>query len=233
MTSVPASSSPRLARRRPLGILGGTFDPIHCGHVELAREVRAALALDTLLLVPAGDPPHRKPPAASAAHRLAMVEIAVADCPGLVVDPREVQRSGRSYTMLTLEELRAEHPGVPLLLVVGADAFRGLPQWHRWRELFLLAHIVVVARPGSSLGALPPELETEWAMRRSTDLEALELPAGGSIYQQAITPHDVSASALRAMLMAGRAAELGGLLPAAVLTYIDRNHLYRPGPDAS
>jgi nicotinate-nucleotide adenylyltransferase len=116
-----------------LGVFGGTFDPIHCGHLELARELRETLALSAIRFVPAGDPPHRSAPATSAAHRLAMVELAIAGYPGLEVDAREIAREGRSYTVTTLEELRDEDRGRTLALVLGADAFLGLPTWHRWR----------------------------------------------------------------------------------------------------
>ncbi len=132
----------------PFAMLGGTFDPVHYGHLRFADEVRRSLGLKELHLVPAGDPPHRSGPVASAADRLAMLRLAVAEFPGLVVDSREVDRAGKSYTVLTLEALRREDAQRPLLLLVGADAFRGLPSWHRWRELFALAHLVVVARPG-------------------------------------------------------------------------------------
>src|SRR5206468_2830981 len=108
-----------------LGIFGGTFDPVHCGHLELAREVRAALRLAAVRFIPAGDPPHRAAPVAPALHRLAMVELAIADHPGLEVDAREIQRRGRSYTVESLEELRGELPLRALALIVGADAFLG------------------------------------------------------------------------------------------------------------
>ena len=140
-----------------LGVFGGTFDPIHCGHLELARELRAALGFSAVRFIPAGDPPHRAAPVATAAHRLAMVELAIAGHPDLQVDAREILRPGRSYTVPTLEELRSEEPSRPLALIVGADAFLGLPTWHRWRELFALAHVVVVGRPGVTIeDALPP-----------------------------------------------------------------------------
>jgi nicotinate-nucleotide adenylyltransferase len=219
-----------------LGIFGGTFDPIHCAHLELAQEVRAALELAAIRFVPAGDPPHRAAPVASAMHRLAMVELAVADRPGLEVDPREVQRRGRSYTVATLAELRMEAPARRLALILGADAFLGLPAWHRWTELFDLAHLIVVARPGVALeGALSPPLGREWTRRFRDNPIAISQEPSGSIVMQTITPHPIAASAIRAQLArgAGGVNAVRGLLPAAVLAYIDRNQLYRSRPDAT
>ncbi len=223
-------------RTATLGLLGGTFDPVHYGHLELAREVGTALGMACVRLVPAGDPPHRAAPIASAAHRLAMVEIAVADRPGLAVDAREVARRGPSYTVLTLEELRGEAPARPLALIVGADAFLGLPTWRRWRELFELAHVVVVARPGVTLdGKMPSSLEAEWTRRLSDDPRALSRAPAGSIVTQPISAHPISASAIRAQLARGRegAAAVRGLLPPAVLAYIERHQLYSLRPDAT
>jgi nicotinate-nucleotide adenylyltransferase len=219
-----------------LGIFGGTFDPIHCAHLELAREVRSALELAAVRFIPAGDPPHRAAPVASAMHRLTMVELAIAEYPGLEVDPREIHRRGRSYTVDTLEELRREAPARPLALIVGADAFLGLPAWHRWRELFDLAHIVVVARPGVAFdGTLPPELAGEWSKRHTSDASALAATTAGAILTQPITAHAIAASAIRAQLARGADGvnAVRGLLPAAVLAYIDRNQLYRSRPDAT
>jgi nicotinate-nucleotide adenylyltransferase len=217
-----------------LGILGGTFDPVHYGHLELAREVLATAHLSAMRLVPAGDPPHRGAPVASGIQRLSMTELAVAGYPGLEVDPREIRRAGRSYTLLTLEELRTELPAQPLALVVGADAFRELPTWHRWRELFALAHFVVVARPGAaSAEPLRPELAAEWERRCRPTPAALTESAAGAIVRVAITPHPISASAIRAALARGDSQSVRGLLPPAVLAYIERNRLYRPGKDAT
>ena len=216
-----------------LGILGGTFDPIHYGHLELARELRAALPLAAVRLVPAGDPPHRPAPVASAAHRLAMVRLALADYPGLEVDARELGRTGPSYTVLTLEELRGEDPARPLALIVGADTFLGLPGWHRWRDLFDLAHLVVVARPGVALDvARVPALLTEWERRRTSDARALLATPAGAIVMQPVTAHDISATAIRTALARGAtgSSAVHGLLPPAVLAYIERNQLYRSPP---
>lgn len=220
-----------------LGVFGGTFDPIHCGHLELARELRQSLALSAIRFIPAGDPPHRPPPAVSAAHRLAMVELAVAGHFGLEVDGREVARNGRSYTVTTLEELRDEDRGRNLALIVGADAFLGLPTWHRWREIFDLAHVVVVARPGVALARhLSPELASERSRRRCDDTSVIFSQPAGAIVEPAITAHAISASAIRATLArrdANGIDALRGLLPAAVLAYIERNRLYLPPPDAT
>ena len=219
-----------------LGIFGGTFDPIHCGHLALAREVRAALDLVAVRFVPAGDPPHRAAPVAPAIHRLAMVELAIADHPGLEVDAREIQRRGRSYTVDTLEELRQELPSRALALIVGGDAFLGFPRWHRWRELFDLAHVIVVARPGVAFELeMPPALAVEWKARLRDDASALSIEPAGRIIVQPITAHPISASAIRSELARGTEgiAAVRGLLPAAVLAYIDRNQLYRSRPDAA
>ena len=132
----------------PLAILGGTFDPVHYGHLRAADEVRKALDLPAVRLVPAALPPHREAPLTAARDRVAMLDLAVREFPGLVVDTREIARGGKSYTVDTLRELRSEQPGMPLLLVVGADAFQGLSTWHEWRSIFDLAHVVVVPRPG-------------------------------------------------------------------------------------
>ena len=216
-----------------LGILGGTFDPIHCGHLELARELGGLLPLSAVRLVPSGNPPHRGAPVASGADRLAMVELAVAGIPGLEVDAREMRRNGPSYTVVTLEELRKEDRERALALIVGADAFLGLPAWHRWRELFALAHLVVVARPGVTLDlARAPALLPEWERRRTGDARSLLATPAGSIVVQPVTAHDVSATAIRRELARGTAGvdAVRGLLPSSVLAYIERNQLYRPPP---
>lgn len=214
--------------KAPVAILGGTFDPVHIGHIGLAEDVRRALALSEVRLVPAGDPPHRGGPEASARDRVAMLRLAVANHPGLVVDPREVARAGKSYTVLTLDELRQEAPARPLLLLVGADAFLGFPTWHRWRELFALAHVVVTARPGV---ALEPsgELAAEWKARLVDKPDLLFTKPAGSIYVQAISPMPISATEIRAQLARGAAGReaVAPMLAPAVLRYIDQHHLYQ------
>jgi nicotinate-nucleotide adenylyltransferase len=219
----------------PIALLGGTFDPVHYGHLRFADDVRRALRLPEVRLVPAGDPPHRDAPAAPAASRLAMLRLAVAEFPGLVVDDRELRRAGKSYTVATLTELRREYPEAPLLLLLGADAFRGLPTWHRWREIFDLAHLVVVERPGVDLApSLPPALRPIWDERRNDDPAILLSRPAGAIYVQPIAPVAVSATTIREALAHGEVPGRPGrgLLPPAVLAYIDLHHLYRQRSDA-
>jgi len=221
----------------PLAILGGTFDPVHYGHLRLADDVRTALGLREVRLVPAAEPPHRGAPQASARERIAMLELAVRDFPGLVVDAREIARGGKSYTVDTLAELRAEMPRTPLALVVGADAFRGLPSWRRWQELFRLAHVIVVPRPGVTIDAnVSDDLAHQWNARRIDDAQVLRSKPAGSIYVQPVRAQPISSTAVRAALArgVGESVEIAGLLPAAVLAYIESNGLYtHPLPHAS
>jgi nicotinate-nucleotide adenylyltransferase len=222
--------------RQAIALLGGTFDPVHYGHLRFADTVRRTLGLSEVRLVPARDPPHRGSPKASAADRLAMLRLAVTEFPGLVVDDRELRRAGKSYTVDTLTDLRRDYPDHPLLLLLGADAFRGLPTWHRWRELFDLAHLVVVERPGADLeAALPMPLQTIWRERLVADPGRLFSTPAGAILMQGIAPLDVSATAIRERFAkSANASEMGGgLLPPAVLAYIDLHHLYRPRSDAT
>lgn len=219
----------------PLLLLGGTFDPVHYGHLRLARDVAGALAPVELRLVPARDPPHRGAPGASAADRLAMLRLAVREFPGLGIDTRELERAGKSFTVLTLEELRAEIGPRPIGLIVGADAFLGLPTWHRWTELFALAHLVVVERPGTALAtaAMAPHLRAEWERRRTVDTGALRREPAGAIVCQPVTPQPISATDIRAALRRHDVEAVRGLLPADVLTYIEAHRLYgAPAPDA-
>jgi nicotinate-nucleotide adenylyltransferase len=220
----------------PLAVLGGTFDPVHYGHLRLANEVRRVLALHEVRLVPAADPPHRPAPQAPARDRVAMLEIGIREFPGLVVDTREIARGGTSYTVDTLAGLRAEMPCTPLLLLLGADQFRSLPSWHRWQALFDLAHLVVVPRPGVAIGEqLRDTIAREWQARRIDNPQGLRSRIAGSIYVQAVTPQPISSTAIRAALARGdaNAVEMAGLLPPAVLAYIESNALYTRPTHAS
>jgi len=207
-----------------IGILGGTFDPIHYGHLRPAHEVYRRLGLMSLRVVPAAQPPHRQAPVATPAQRLRMVELAIAEFPGMAADDREIRRGGVSYTVPTLESLRVEIGAQPLCLLVGSDAFASLPTWHRWQQLFALAHIVVMERPGSPLAAtrvLP------WALERlSSDItEIADSPAGRVLFVP-VTPLDISATRLRAAIARGETPSPDEL-PAAAWAYINEHHLFR------
>lgn len=209
----------------PVGLLGGTFDPIHYGHLRFAAEVKTALGLGEMRLIPAGNPGHRGGPRASAADRLAMARLAVEEFPELVVDDREVRRRSPSYTVVTLEELRREVGERPLVWLIGSDAFCDLPTWHRWQRLFDLAHFLVTPRPGYALdAAVPAALRPDWDARRTTDARKLSAAPAGAILELPVTPQPISASALRRRLEAGE--DVSGLLPASVLHYIRSHHLY-------
>ncbi|HEY2864819.1 MAG TPA: nicotinate-nucleotide adenylyltransferase [Casimicrobiaceae bacterium] len=220
----------------PIGILGGTFDPIHYGHLRPAAEVREALRLEEVHLIPANVPPHRPTPVAPAEARLAMTALGCAEFAGLVADDREIRRRGPSYTVQTLQEMHEENPSRPLAMIIGSDAFAGLAGWRRWEQLFTLAHFIVVDRPGRPWmpDALEPALRIQCERRLTTDPMRLSRQLAGAIVWQAVTPQPISATALRAALAGGAEtrAQVRGLLPAAVLAYIDRNQLYRSVPDA-
>ena len=186
----------------PLGLFGGTFDPIHLGHLRTAYELLRALKLQELRFLPTGNPPHRDATSADAEQRLALVRAAVADQPGFTVDDREVRRDGLSYSVDTLTELRAEFPGRSLCLMVGMDAFLGLPHWHRWRDIFDLAHVVVAHRPGWKAPTQGPlgEVMVDRGTGAVRDLH--EAPAG-RIFVHAVTQLEISSTELRQLIAAG------------------------------
>ena len=206
----------------PLGIFGGTFDPIHYGHLRTAFELLQAVPLAEVRFVPAGNPPHRAAPRCDARDRLAMVEAAVADQPGFTVDARELDRDGPSYTVTTLRELRAEDPGRPLCLIVGMDAFLGLPTWHEWRAILDLAHLVVAHRPGWSA---PREgLLAELLAQRGAAAAELRASPAGRIHVRAVTPLEISSTDLRDLIVAGRDPRY--LVPDAVRALIAESGCY-------
>ena len=208
-----------------IGVLGGTFDPIHYGHLRPAHEVQRALGLEQIRFVPAGVPPHRAAPAATAEQRLRMVERAVAQYPAFAVDDREVRRAGPAYTVDTLESMRAQRSGDVLCLIVGIDAFLELDSWHRWRRISDLAHIVVMQRPGwpklpEKGGAL-----FEWSeQRRVPDSDALRRFQLGRILFQTVTLQDISASQIRSAVARGESVQAS--IPPAVWDYIRTHRLY-------
>lgn len=210
------------------GVFGGTFDPVHIGHLRTALELRDHLSLERMLLLPCGDPPHRDTPMTPAAHRLAMVERAIAGEPGLAAYAREIERAGPSYMVDTLADLRRELGAhAPLCLCIGMDSLTTLDTWHRWGELLDHAHVVVVARPGWDE---PRQgVVADWlAGHRTDDPAALLAAPCGRVHVAEMTPLPISATHLRDLLRQGRSARY--LTPDAVLDYIRHHHLYRPEP---
>jgi nicotinate-nucleotide adenylyltransferase len=185
-----------------IGIFGGTFDPIHYGHLRTALELLHALALAQVHFVPCANPPHRGPPMIDAHLRLAMVKAAIRGEAGFLADDRELERPGLSYSYDTLTSFRAEYPKRPLCLLLGMDAFLGLPTWYRWDELLGLAHVVVAHRPGwrvptrGKLGALLRE-------RRTRSPADLRRSVAGRVHVQPVTQLEISSTDLRASIRAG------------------------------
>lgn len=218
------SSIESAALAAPVGVMGGTFDPVHLGHLRAALEVLERWQLDCVRLVPVGLPPHRPSPVAPAEARLRMLRAAVAGEPRLVVDDREVRRPGPSYTVDTLADLRTQWPGVRLCLIVGADAFLGLPTWHRWQDILALAHVIVIHRPGVSLEA-EGDLGQVLAARYCDDAARLHTSAAGLIVVQAVTQFDISSTAIRALI--ARGGDPRFLVPDPVRDEIESGGWYR------
>ncbi len=209
-----------------IGIFGGTFDPIHFGHLRSALDVKQALGLDEIRMIPAFQPPHRIQPTANPGQRLTMLRAAVGDEPDLQIDNREMLREGESFMVDSLTSLRNELGDEPLCLIVGADAFLKLDEWYHWQEIPELAHIVVTHRPGWHLdmNTASPALQTLWRTRQETDSTQLTGSPAGRIILQAVTPLDISSTQIRAMVATGESPRY--LLPDAVWNLIRMHGLY-------
>ena len=207
-------------------VLGGAFDPVHFGHLRAAVEAAEKLGLDGLKLLPAGIPPHRAQPVASAMQRLDMLRLAIARCPGLQVDDREVRRPGSSFMVDTLEAIRSEIGDSPLMLLVGQDAANELDTWHRWQALFDLAHLVVMRRPDAHFSCRA-ELLAQIERRRVAEPERLRDAAGGFVLSLDITQLDISSTVIRGLFAAGRSPRF--LMPDDVIEYVRRQRLYGAG----
>lgn len=224
------STTPSSVNVAPIGILGGTFNPVHFGHLRLAEEMLELANLREIRFIPTGTPPHRDKPRTSAQHRSAMVRLAIAGQPAFVLDEREVGRTAPCYTVDTLRELRAELGAAqPLCLLMGSDAFLQLHTWHEWEQLFGLAHIVVGYRPGFTLEerihSATAELQRHYQQRLCTANRLSQQPCGG-IAELAIPKLEISATDIRRRVAGGRTIRY--LLPDAVADYIHQHHLYQP-----
>lgn len=207
----------------PIGLLGGTFDPIHFGHLRPALAARQALRLGELRLLPNRVPPHRASPLCTPEQRLAMVRLAAAEF-DLVVDERELHRDRPSWTIDTLEELRRELPDTPLCFLMGMDSLLSLPSWHRWDELLNLAHLVVSLRPGWDLKEADPRVRDLLARHVTTEVAAIHGQRAGQIWLAHNAPLALSSTGIRALLAVGKSP--GDLLPRSVADYIRQQGLY-------
>jgi nicotinate-nucleotide adenylyltransferase len=215
---------------RTFGLLGGTFNPIHFGHLRMAQELAESLSLDEIRFIPSANPPHKPPPLATAEHRAALVKLAIDDNPLFQFDDRELRRNNStstpSYTIDTLESLRSELGGnVSLILIMGSDAFTKFNTWHRWQEIIGLCHIALVQRPVSSnKETLSKSLETFLHNHYTEQVNDIHEAAAGFITMQAITPLEISSTSIRHALQIKSSARY--LMPDNVLDYIRNNQLY-------
>ena len=214
----------------PVGLFGGTFDPIHLGHLRLAEEMGAALGCSEVRFLPTGTPPHRHPPQASATARRDMVALAIADNPHFSLDEREINRRDPCFMVDTMTTIRAEVGAhIPLVLFLGSDAFMGLTTWHRWTDLFNLAHLAVAHRPGFGPqtwdDSLPDALRHEIDQRLSERPAGLEITPAGHIYLHAITQMDIAARRIRTACRKGESVRY--LVPDSVRAYLNQHELYR------
>lgn len=232
-TAVDMQAAP-LTRRPVIGLTGGTFNPIHFGHLRMAQELAESLQLDHVRFIPAANPPHKAKPEVSAAHRAAMVSLAIAGNARFSLDQREMSRTGASYSIDTLLSLRAElGSAVSLVLLLGSDAFSQFNRWHRWQEIIQLCHIGLAQRPGAAMtplannpyaDGLAKELEIFLLNHYTENSAALHNCASGFVTMQQITALDISSTAIRASLQHKRSARY--LMPDSVIDYIQSHQLY-------
>ncbi len=203
------------------GIFGGTFDPIHFGHLRPALELKQQLSLSSVRLLPCHRPSHRGAPGATTAQRIEMLTLAIAGCDGLVIDTRESMRDAPSYTFDTLTSFRQQSPNASLLFFMGMDAFAGFTGWHKWEGILELAHLVVIERPGSSVSGAEERLLMQRQARNVSSLT----DTSGSIIVQSVSQSDISATRIRALVNKGD--DIRFLLPETVREYILDHGLYR------
>jgi nicotinate-nucleotide adenylyltransferase len=210
-----------------IGLLGGTFNPIHYGHLRAAQELATLLNFDEVRLIPSANPPHKETPKVSAGNRAAMVELAISNNPLFKLDTRELARKGPSYTFDTLISLREElGQQVSLCWIMGSDAFARLNTWHRWRELLDHCHIILVQRPNvENKPKLADELTTFLRENYTEDIEDLSNNPSGYINMQNIMPLDISATRIREAYTLGHSARY--LVPYNVIEYIAAHKLYQ------
>jgi nicotinate-nucleotide adenylyltransferase len=215
-------------KRPAIGILGGTFNPIHFGHLRLAEELADALQLEQVRFIPAANPPHKDTPAISAPQRAEMVKLAIADNDRFVLDDRELLRTGASYTIDTLQSLRNELGATAsITLLMGSDAFTKFDTWHRWQEIINLCHIALVQRPqlGGNNTTLSKTLETFLHNHYSENCDDIHALPAGIVTMRQLTALDISSTAIRQALKCKDSVRY--LMPDNVIDYIKSHQLYR------
>ena len=204
-----------------VGVFGGTFDPIHWGHLRTVSEVQVQLGLSRVLIIPVNIPPHRSTPMAASRHRISMIQLALKQMPQLKCDDREIRRGGTSYTFFTVQELRQEFGEIPLCLILGLDSFLDLPNWYRWNEILDYVHIVVMRRPGWELPASLPDWCSDAVVGNPLDFEKKPY---GNVYYMSVPSIDITSTVIRNELSFN--SYINNALPSSVLGYIRRNKLY-------
>lgn len=213
----------------PIGLFGGTFDPIHYGHLRLAEEARELLGLERVLFIPSHRPPHRITPQASARQRYDMLQLALAQNPDFVLEPYEMQRDEKSYTLHTLEFLRQrEGKQRPFVWLIGADAFERLDQWHQWQALFELTHFAIANRAGFSPAQWPASLAAHCRTRQLSDAAALGASTHGKVFSFHMTGLAISASLVREHCAHQRSTRY--LVPDSVRDYFSQHLIYHHSP---
>ncbi len=206
-----------------IAVFGGTFDPVHLGHLNMAQQCVEHLKLVQLRFMPCAIPAHKAQPGISNAHRVAMLTAAIADFPSFSLDLRELKRQGPSYSLLSLQELRHEHPNEPIVFLIGLDSFNSLDRWYEWQVITQLCHIVVYQRPNQTTN-LSAQLQHYQRNAQTTSLEVLHTERAGKLYFLPGQVIDVASSEIRQKLKKGQSCR--ELLPAAVSHYIDSHELY-------
>lgn len=209
--------------KHPIGLLGGTFDPIHCGHLAIAEKLIDKLDLQEILFIPNKNPMHRDKPDANATHRLAMTRIATARYPKFIVSDVEINRQGPTYSIDTITAIREQIPKQPLCLILGEDVFASMHQWQKWEKIPDLVHLIIINRPGVT-HPYDPDIQTLLDTREMHDIAALTHKPGGYIMQHLIDPLSISATEIRKKLKTGE--DVSQEVPPEVLRYIKQHHLY-------
>lgn len=207
--------------QRLICLFGGTFDPVHYGHLKPLNELQQYLAADAVYVLPASIPPHRPAPQASSEQRQNMLQLALREYPGFILDSRELERSGPSWTVLTLQSFRQQYPDASLCLVMGSDAFNGLSSWYHWQQIPQLANIIVIERAGMET-AKRPDWATEHLVR---DVDSLRESKSSSILYVSLKGYDISATEIRQRM--AQKLDVTGMLPDNVIDYIRQNGIYQ------